>query len=288
VPRECGDHGSDLITGVNKFCQNHPETCSIYDIKHKTAAILKREFKDNEKWLKFSQLSSQTASKVRQTSLAFLCPSNQRSKSRYMNIDVLVRWGSKTLRHLDRGPEAGIDPEVVEKKLGWLIGYRKQLGEWEEILSITEKTESFVRNKGIFRGCDLELRQILKPLVQTEQSKRIYSELLSFVEAESLKAKPNERLPGSSEVIESIFGKLKYLGKSQSTNGFTGLILSIAAMVAKNTRDIVQNAIETVRTKDVLKWCREMLGESVQAKRKKAFSDEKKTEQKWDQVVEAV
>jgi hypothetical protein len=33
----------------------------------------------------------------------------------------------------------------------------------------------------------------------------------------------------SSEVIESIFGKLKYLEKSQSTNGFTGLILSIAA-----------------------------------------------------------
>jgi len=106
---------SDLITGGNKFCQNHPETCSIYDIKHKTAAILKREFKDNEEWLKFSQLSSQTASKVRQTSLPFLCPPNQRSKSRYMNIDVLVRWGSKTLRHLDRGPEAGIDPEVVER-----------------------------------------------------------------------------------------------------------------------------------------------------------------------------
>jgi hypothetical protein len=31
-----------------------------------------------------------------------------------------------------------------------------------------------------------------------------------------------------------------------------------------------------------------MLGESVQAKRKKAFSNEKKTEQKWDQLGEAV
>jgi len=91
-----------------------------------------------------------------------------------------------------------------------------------------------VRNKGICRGCDLELSQILKPLVQTEQSKRIYSELLSFVEAESLKAKPNERLPGSSEVIESIFGKLKYLEKSQSTNGFTGLILSKKFLISFN------------------------------------------------------
>jgi 23S rRNA C2498 (ribose-2'-O)-methylase RlmM len=49
-------------------------------------------------------------------------------------------------------------------------------------------------------------------------------------------------------------------------------ILSIAATVAKNTRDVVQNAIETVRTKDVLKWCRKKLGKPFQAKRKKALA----------------
>jgi hypothetical protein len=37
-----------------------------------------------------------------------------------MNIDDLVSWGSKTLRYLDRDPESGVDPEVLEQKLGWL------------------------------------------------------------------------------------------------------------------------------------------------------------------------
>ena len=283
-----GDHGSDLTAGVNKFCQNHSETCSIYDIKHKTAAILKREFQDNEEWLKFNQLCSQTANKVRQTSLSFLCPTNQRSKSRYMNIDVLVSWGSKTLRYFDRGPVAGIDPEVVEEKLGWLMGYRKQLGEWEEVLKITGETESFVRNKGLYRECHHELSDIVKPLAHTEQSNRICSELLSFVEEESLKAKPNERLPGSSEVIESIFGKMKQMEQSQSNSGFTGLILSIAAMVSETTVDVIRKAMDTVRTKDVLEWCKNILGESVQAKRKKAFSPQIKKEQISDQVATVI
>jgi hypothetical protein len=36
VPREIiGDKGSDLKSGVEKFCQEHRETCYVYDVKHK-------------------------------------------------------------------------------------------------------------------------------------------------------------------------------------------------------------------------------------------------------------
>jgi hypothetical protein len=145
-----------------------------------------------------------------------------------------------------------------------------------------------VRNKGLYRECHDELSDIVKPLARTEQSNRICSELLSFVEKESLKAKPNERLPGSSEVIESIFGKMKQLEQSQSNSGFTGLILSIAAMVSETTVDVIRKAMDTVRTKDVLEWCKKMLGESVQAKRKKAFSPQIKKEQISDQVAAVI
>ena len=85
-----GDHGSDLKAGVERFCQEHPETCFIYDIKHKTAAVLKRELACDEAWLEFTRLAAQTKSRVQQTSLASLAPPNQRTKARYMNVDVLV------------------------------------------------------------------------------------------------------------------------------------------------------------------------------------------------------
>ena len=42
VPREIvGDHGSDLKSGIEKFCQAHPETAYVYDIKHQSASLLK-------------------------------------------------------------------------------------------------------------------------------------------------------------------------------------------------------------------------------------------------------
>jgi hypothetical protein len=44
---------------------------------------------------------------------------------------------------------------------------------------------------------------------------------------------------GSSEVIESLFGKLKSLEQDQSKEGFTSLILGDAACVGKADADIV-------------------------------------------------
>ena len=82
VPREIiGDNGSDLKSGVEKFCHEHQETCYVYDIKHKTAVVLKHELQKDEAWLVFSQLAAQTKKKVQQTSLAALAPPNQRTKA---------------------------------------------------------------------------------------------------------------------------------------------------------------------------------------------------------------
>lgn len=40
VPREIiNDCGSDIKAGIDLFCGKHPETCFIYDIKHKATAI---------------------------------------------------------------------------------------------------------------------------------------------------------------------------------------------------------------------------------------------------------
>jgi hypothetical protein len=121
-------------------------------------------------------------------------------------------------------------------------------------------------------------------LAKTEQTKKVASELVSFVLHESFKAKSGERLLGSSEVIESIFGKLKHLEQNQAKSGFTGLILAIGAMVSKTTTEVIRKAMETVPTKHVLEWCRKMLGQSVQTKRKKAFATPEKTEQKPDET----
>ena len=88
---------------------------------------------------------------------------------------------------------------------------------------------------------------------------------------ESAKAAPHERFLGSSEVIESVFGKLKRLEHHQAHSGFTGLVLAVGAMVSTLTHEVIQKALETVPTRQVRQWCQQHLGPSVQAQRHHAF-----------------
>jgi hypothetical protein len=89
---------------------------------------------------------------------------------------------------------------------------------------------------------------------------------------EETKARSGERLLGSSEIIESVLGKMKRLEQDQAKSGFTGLILGLSAMVSTTTKEVIQKALETVPTKQMLAWCRETFGRSVQAKRREVFA----------------
>ena len=94
--------------------------------------------------------------------------------------------------------------------------------------------------------------------------------------------KENERLLGSSEIIESVFGKQKYLERDYAKEGFTSLILGIGAFVGTLTADNVKEALVSTPVKKVLKWCKDELGETLQSKKNKAYSDVRKgTKTDW-------
>lgn len=293
VPREIlGDQGSDLKVGIELFAQVHPETCYIYDIKHKGATLLKRELHMDETWKAFTQKAAQTKSQVQQTALAFLSPPNQRTKARYMNLAILIRWAQRVLRLLDKWEQSSQKRKRYAKlteKLGWLREFREPLEVWAALLELVITTESFVRTYGLSQGCEAELEKRLVTELDTPNIHRFREELLAFVKNESLKAKPTERLLGSSEIIESILGKLKQLEQNQAKSGFTGLLLGVAAIVSETTLEVVQGAMETVPTKKVIEWTKTLLGQSVQAKRKIAFRAADHAdcpEQIWDQLFD--
>ena len=269
------DHGSDIKAGVDRFCLQHKETISIYDIKHKTASILKREFEKDEDWLQFKTLCSQTKAKVQQTVLGHLAPPNQRSKARYMNIDKLIDWGIKILHYLERDKDeisAELDVDLLNEKLDWVNQFRHKIHEWSRILVIIGSAETFVRTEGLYNNADLKLESNISQVDSCERANKIKQEIIEFIKIESKKAKPKQKLLGSSEVIESVFGKQKVLEQEQSKSGFTGLILGLPAIVSTTTNEIIKKAMETVKTKNVIDWVKNNIGKSVQAKRNEVFS----------------
>ena len=287
VPRQIiADWGSDVKAGIHKFIDQHPQTDYIYDVKHFTAGILECEFKDDLMWTEFTKWASQTKSELHQTALSYLEPPNQRAKSRYMNMDILVAWGGKVLAFLDR-IEIHIKTQselaAIQQKLDWIRQFGDDLAQWHEILDLVEKTEAYVRTNGFFSGCDKDLRGLLRLSPNaTARTIRIRWALIEYVLDASLKAKPGERLLGSSEVIESIFGKFKYMQREHEKGSLTGLVLAIPAMVSQTTQDVVQRALETVPIHEVCRWVKEKFGKSPHAKRKEAFSAPVRPEQKPD------
>lgn len=287
VPREIiADHGSDIKSGIEMFCRAHQETSYIYDIKHKIAAVLKKELKDDQAWNEFVKYAAEIKKQVQQTALAVLAVPNQRTKARYMNVDKLVKWGSDMLTFFweqQIEPNEEFDQKKINEKLKRITRFQDHLSEWQELIQIVKTAEGFIKVYGVYRNCHIDLIKKKGFEAHTERTKKVRKELLEFIEKESLKARPNERLLGSSEVIESVFGKLKMLERDQVKGGFTGLLLGIPAFVSTMTIDVVKKAIETVPTKKVHDWYKKNIGQSLQSKRKKIFSFQNKMEQKWDE-----
>lgn len=276
VPRAIlDDRGADLHGGVELFRQTYPQTAEIYDIKHKAACLLKRRLERDPRWPEFSRRVGETKAQVQQTEAAFLMPPSQRTKARYMNLDALIGWGQATLRVLDEQPEAVVKhcaAQRLEAKFGWLRDYRAALRDWSEFVEVIQTVLDFVREQGLYTGAGEDLNDMLRALHLGPAARWLAQELQAFVRDESLQARPGERLPGTTEVLESCFGKLKSLEHEHSRSGFTGFVLSLCSVVGTTTAEVVQQALESSRIKDVLGWCREKLGPSIQSQRQLAYN----------------
>jgi len=289
VPRQivC-DHGTDVKSGIERFCQRFTHTVFVYDITHKAAAVLKRELNADDRWNEFTALATSTRKKVQQTQLAAIAPPNQRSKARYMNVEALVKWGADKLYLLDN-PDAlsclECSKDYLTEKLGWLADFQNDLEQWKELIHIVDKAETFIKFQGIYQDCHLDLMQVPTFRAKTHRARCVRSELLDFVEQESAKAGKNERLLGSSEIIESVFGKIKCLEHDQSKSGFTVFILSLAAIVSETTTEVVHKALETIPTSKIHQWFKQNIGRSVQAKRTRINRLIKNGEQKQNQAI---
>jgi hypothetical protein len=275
VPRAIiDDHGGDLAGGVELFREAHPETIEIYDISHKAACLLKARLEGDEQWKAFAAKAGQTKCNIQQTEWAFLVPPNQRSKARYMNLEPLIGWGIKTLAILENpGPDVlryG-STERLEEKLGWLRQFREPLTAWAEMEQTIDVTVDFVRTQGLYRGAAKDLRKRLRKLRLGQSARRLGEGLTKFVAVQARPLRRGERLPACSEVIETCFGKFKSLERDQAKGGFTSLLLALAACVAERTQEVVHDALQKTRTREVIEWIKEKLGTTLGSKRRIAY-----------------
>ena len=187
-----------------------------------------------------------------------------------MNLQKMLRWAEKALTVLDDPGLAAPSLCSVDRlhaKFAWLREYREDLAVWSSWLTLTDVTLDLVRRRGYCTSTAADVKKALTAISDTPEKELLKRELLEIVNAESSKAGDGTRMPGSTEILESSFGKLKEIEGAQSQSGFTSLILIWAALFGATTSEVIRRALTEVPVKLVNAWVRTSLGQTVQSKR---------------------
>jgi hypothetical protein len=282
------DHAGDLKAAVEKFCAHHPQVRPVYDITHKTACLLKGRLERDPQWGVFQKRLASARRQMVQTELAFLCPVTQRRKARYMNLAPLLDWAERCQTVLERRPPEVLrhcTPERLEAKLGWLRTFQPSLEQWREWWTLTEASVDELRREGLTSAAAERLRRRLTPLTRTPSGETLREDLVAFVAAQSHGMAPQERLPATSEVIESCFGKRKSLAGEPGNRGLTAMILSVGAVVGRLSEEVVQQALHVIPTKAVQTWLDKHLGSTTQSKRVQTTAALKAAQEKPEEPI---
>ncbi len=199
-----------------------------------------------------------------------------------MNLAAPLRWARWCLRLLDQSlPEtkplterqqavlAGIDRDELKAKLGWLGAYRQAVEEWSQWHELIQVVVRLVRRRGIDRDTVAELRRRFDTMKWWPSGRDAAEEMIRFIEEQAWVARVGgERLIGSTEVLESLFGEFKSLQGQQSESGLTGLMLVLGSLVSPWTPEEFQAALKAIPGKAVQPWVEDQLGVTVQSQRR--------------------
>jgi len=281
------DMGSDIKLGVKKFRELSSSTIHVYDLKHKIALLIKKILEKDDEWGKFKKFANFVAKKLQNSTLAGYRPPKQKEKARYMNIEDLVRWGDQIsikYENLQKNKSKTEDEIKLESVVSDIAKFEKSVEIWTEMVIVFQLIERFMNIHNLQRDSYEKFYELHGGKLQnlkTDEAKGFTIQILSFIKEQQKVCTENERLLHSSQLIESLFGKLKFLEKEQSKSNFTNLILSMGAMVSRSTPTILKKALESVNINKIKKWTKEKIGITIQAQKKELYKL-KRVEQKWD------
>jgi hypothetical protein len=274
----CADDGPDLRSGIKLFCKKH-KVGRIFDTIHKIGTFLKKTLEKDPKWQAFVSAAAEAKKKMQQTSAAHLAPPSQRTKSRFLNIEILTRWAVDALIALEDPQHS--DRELLEKYCGWLFDYKELIECLKQLDLISKHVRKHIRENGLSlttgQQVEVLLQEAMRSMPFNLNACQYAGRLIDFFREHAKIVPRNQIWIGSSEIIESLFGKLKCLERNHHKGGFTSLVLGMAACVGSLDHSVVHEAIVMTKTKDVEAWTKEQIGKTLLSKRREAFGGWRKT-----------
>jgi hypothetical protein len=271
------DHGSDLSKGVRLFQAAHPEVIDTYDVTHKLACLVKAELAPDPRWAELLRRCTSSLFGLQQSRGAFLTPPSPRSLERYMNVDRHTDWACRMLGLLDMQDKTfvagllGMGEEEarcwLEEKLGWLRDFRPELGRYQRLLDAVSRAEQEVKNHGLGRQTAKRVwDQLAKEVLGDASLRDFLAGLRGYLEQEGGKVPEGQSWLGTSDVIESLFGKYKWFGEKAPHAEVGASVLALPLLTVELTAELVREAMVSVSVQDVRDWVALNVGPSTLSK----------------------
>jgi hypothetical protein len=253
------DQGPDLIKGIEHFQQRHANTAAVGDSAHHGANVLENRWERAPRWQELLRRFGETNQQIRQTADAFMLSPTLRNKARFMNVGPLLRFACRLLKLLKRETPN----EKAKQKYGWLLEYEEDLAGWLEQYDVVEKTIKRVRLHGLNAGTLAELEKEWGTESARTGTKMVLGHMRAYVTKNVRQAGEGETLVGSSEVLESAFGKLKAKMGKNGKGELTALSLSLGAILGKHDEEEVRQALDAVPEKKAEGMIARLFGRSL-------------------------
>jgi len=270
------DGAVELREGAQCLKKRRTDVLVLRDFKHYAANVVKSLIGNDERFQEVGGKIGSTRSSIQQTELAHLTPPSPKPKARFMNLSNTLAWLSMILWLL-RNPKAkaraGIRDERMQEKLGWVEDYADEIAVWQECQDVVSAAVTFINQQGLFQGASRELRAVIGDELEHGMSKDLARRLVDFVAESEASLREGERLPMSTEILESSFGLYKQLEGQHSKSGFTSLLACLPALLKPTTPAGVMVAFARTSAEDVAVWAQEHFPSTVTSRRQAAYAE---------------
>ncbi len=267
----------DCDRTLNKGTQRWTEGCGkvisiIDDLGHVMASALKAQFEKSEEYKRFTSLISNGAKKIRQTDLAFLTPPKLRSKGRFQSIGKVAEWAEKMIAVLQNNTSDQQDDTLdrLQKAFPDFTQSSEFIENFAGTTGVLSKVMKVLKNKGLAPSSHDQCQELSE---QLPQDSKVRQRLVLWLQQHLIIQQKITTFPLliSSDIIESLFGKFKYVLQRSPQADMNRTVLLLPALCGNQDEETITEALHQANHADLESWENENIPYTIRKKRQEFF-----------------
>jgi hypothetical protein len=182
--------------------------------------------------------------------------------SKYLGKELCVVHGEIICQYSDLGRRS------FYNKFGWLFNYEQDIDTYIEIFTQIHSVQKQLKTQGLHSESLKEWLKTISIDSLTPRGQKFHEKIIAYLTFETHQIPVGQILLGTSDIVESLFGKYKFFAARRPLKDIGASILLIPLFTLKITTSSVKQAMEFIRFIDVISWTESIFGSSMLSQRR--------------------